>query len=276
MKLGLIGCGKVGTTIFYLLKNHHKIVGVYDIKKEDENRARRALGLRSNIPYRDLVAQSEVLFLATPDDKIMAAYRRAKPLIEGEKFIFHFSGLLPARIFPKSKNIHRGSIHPFATFPRLVIPPPRKRYFLFVEGDKRARVIAGQIFKRRYFILTKLNERYKKDYHLIGVLSSNLIVGLISAARKLARKIAWKDEDFYKIVIPIIDETLKNIKRYKLDNALSGPLVRGDIGVIKKHLQALKSDKTLLNIYKAISLNILKDTPKGKSKKALEKMLKGC
>ena len=273
MKIGLIGCGKVGITLFYLLKKDNQIIGVYDINKNREKKARRLLKIKENPSLKDLCKKPEAIFFATPDDQILKAYKKVRSFIKGKKYVFHFSGLLTAAIFPKSKNIYRGSIHPFATFPQVIIPPKQKKYFLFVEGDLAAKKAVGLIFKRRYFIIKTINKRQKINNHLLGVFASNFLVSLVSAIYKLVKKMNWREKDLHEIVFPIIDETLNNIKKYKIKNALSGPLERGDIEIIKRHLMVLKKDKVLLNTYKTLSLNIIKNVLKGKRRTNIEKLL---
>ena len=274
MRIGLIGCGKVGTTLFSLLKKNNQIVGVYDTNKKNQKRALNLMRINENLPLKQLCARSEALFFATPDDEISKAFEKIRPLINHKKYIFHFSGLLPARIFKKSENCYYAALHPFATFPRISIPPARKKYFLFVTGDFQAVKAAEKIFSRKNFTLRKLNKKNKDIYHLIGVFSSNLLVGLISSIHKLSKKINWHDKDFYEMTFPLIQETVDNIKNYKIRNALSGPLERGDIKVIKKHLRTLTKDKDLLSIYKVLSLAILHNVTKCKNRKKVEELLK--
>ncbi len=273
MRIGLIGCGRVGVTLFSLLKKNNHVVGVYDIKKKNEKRALQLLHLRKNQKLHELCRNSDALFFATPDDQVLKAFTRAKPYVQGRKYLFHFSGLLPASIFPRRKDVYRASIHPFATFPEIMIAF-RKKYFLFIEGDKEAKRVAREIFKTKYFTIRNIATKRKALYHLIGVFASNLLIGLLLAVHALTRRIGWKERDFYEVVFSIIEETLGNIKKNQLKNALSGPLKRGDIEVIKKHISTLKGEKDLLNIYKAVSLYVLKNIPTDKKRKQIESLLK--
>ncbi|MCK4672404.1 DUF2520 domain-containing protein [candidate division WOR-3 bacterium] len=273
MNIGLVGCGKVGTTIFYLLKNNNKIIGVYDINKKNEKQALKLLHIKKNLSLKELCAKSQALFFATPDDQILVAYMKAKPFIEDKKYIFHFSGLLSSAIFPKSRNIYRGSIHPFATFPDIVLPPARNKYYLFVEGNEHALRAIKRIFAKRYFNIKKLKSCQKTKHHLLGVFSSNLLVGLVSAIYGLAKDIGWTKKEINDVIMPIIEETLHNIRGKGLNNALSGPLERGDIEVIKKHLSTLKKNKDLSNIYRTLSLVVLKNVMKGEKRKKIEELL---
>ena len=273
MRIGLIGCGRVGITLFSLLKKSNHVVGVYDIKKRNEKRALQLLHLRKNQKLHELCRNSEALFFATPDDQVLKAFMRAKPYVQGRKYLFHFSGLMPASIFPRRKDVYRGSIHPFATFPA-IMTAPRNKYFLFIEGDKEAERAAREIFKTKYFMIRKIATQRKVLYHLIGVFASNLLIGLLLAVHTLTQRIGWKEHDFYEVVFSIIEETLGNAQKNQLKNALSGPLKRGDIEVIKKHVSILKEEKDLLNIYKALSLYVLQNIPTDKKRKEIESLLK--
>jgi predicted short-subunit dehydrogenase-like oxidoreductase (DUF2520 family) len=272
MKIGLIGCGKVGVTMFHLLKKNNQIVGVYDIDKRKEKRALQLLHVKKNVSLNNLCRESEALFFATPDDKLSEAYKRARSFMSGKKYLFHFSGLLSSKIFKKSRNAYRASVHPLATFPRIIIPPKRKKYFLFIEGDAQAKMMVRKIFHKSYFIIKNLSKKQKENYHLLGVFSSNLIVGLVSAIFELSKKMRWAEKDFYKILYPLIEETLDNIKKYKIKNALSGPIQRDDINIIRKHLHALRKNKNLSDTYKILSLNIINNVLKKKNE--IERLLK--
>lgn len=273
MKIGLIGCGKVGTTLCYLIKRRNHLVGVYDIKRHKEKRALRLLGIKHNIPFKELCRKSEILLFATPDDEIVHAFKKAQPFLYGKKYVVHFSGLLPASIFSQQPHVYRCAVHPFATFPRILIPPARRNYFLFMEGDPAALATVRKIFPKKYFTLRTIQKSDKVTYHLTGVFSSNLLIGLMAATYTLTKKIHWSEKDFYEVVVPLIEETLNNVKKFKLENALSGPLERGDVEVIETHVKMLKKNKNLMRIYKTLSLSILKILTRKKRGKATKKLL---
>jgi predicted short-subunit dehydrogenase-like oxidoreductase (DUF2520 family) len=54
---------------------------------------------------------------------------------------------------------------------------------------------------------------------------------------------------------------------------LSGPIPRGDIETIEKHLKALKKDKRLLKIYRELSLFIVENLTSGSKNRRLKKIL---
>lgn len=273
MRIGLIGCGRVGVTIFIILKKRHNVVGVYDINKKHEHIAIRLLGLRKNPSYRELIERCEVLFLATPDDALVKAYKNMYDYLSGPKYVLHFSGIMPADILPKKKNIYRASVHPFATFPEIAIQARKQPFVLSIEGDRAAVNMTRRIFTSKHFTLKRLRKQDKTFYHLIGVFSSNLLVGLLAAISDIARKVNWKEDEIRQLVYPIIEETMKNIKKHGLRHSLSGPLSRGDVKTVKTHLDALRKNKNLLKIYKEISLYITESLISEHKRRKLKKIL---
>jgi len=274
MRIGLIGCGRAGVTIFNLLKRNNRIVGVYDIRKNNERTAARILRIKNNPTYKKMISQSEALFIATPDDEILNAYDKMRKHARERKYVYHLSGVLPADIMPRVKNISRASAHPFATFPAITTPSGRKRFTISIEGDPPAVRSARAIFHKNNFTLKRIKKKDKTIYHLVGVFSSNLLVGLVSSIQKLTNRIDWHEEEFEQMIFPIIEETVDNLKQHGVQDSLSGPLRRGDLGIIEKHLRALKNEKNLLNIYKTLSRSLVDGMSDGKRKRALKKILR--
>ncbi len=273
MKIGLIGCGRVGLTIGYFLRKKNLLYGIFDKDKNALKRAIKILKIKKNPDYADLIKSSRILLFATPDDEIINAYNKAKKYITEKKYIFHFSGLLPAEIFPKRRNIYRASIHPFATFPKFVMPSVRDRYILFVQGDKESIEIARAIFSENNFSIRKIKKRQKPLYHLLGVFSSNFVAGLSEAIQMLIKKLGWKKEEFIMIALPMILSSLNNVAKYGVKMGLSGPVIRGDVKTIEKHLKTLRSNPELYDTYRSLSHLIIKYAPVQRQK-ALKRILK--
>ena len=273
MNIGLIGCGKVGVSLFHTLKRKNRIVGVYDIKKNNQRRAVKLLRLSKNPGYEEICLKSQAIFFATPDDGIKKAFVKAEPLLKGKKYVFHFSGLLPSTIFKKKKNIYRASVHPFTTFPKIVLASAREKYNVFIEGDKLAIKAAKEIFKGQNFRIKQIKIQHKLKYHLIGVFSSNLLVGLVAVIEKLSKEIGWTKKDRNVLISSIMKTTLNNVVRNGVTDSISGPLERGDIQTVEKHLKLLKKNRNLLNIYRTLSLAILENIADNSDKNKFKDLL---
>jgi predicted short-subunit dehydrogenase-like oxidoreductase (DUF2520 family) len=272
MNIGLIGCGKVGVTMCYFLKKSHAITGIYDSSKARERIGLRILRLRNNPGLDAIIKKSDAILIATPDDEIAKISSELIPRLIKPTLICHFSGLLSAEVIPKHRYARRVSLHPFATFPCLAIPPREKKYLMLCQGDRKARELAGSIFKKPHFTISHIPHRHKVWYHLLGVFSSNLLVALMKAADDIARGARINPARAQKMVIGLIRQTLDNVADLGLDNALSGPVRRGDIKTIEQHLKHLRSNKPLLRIYCALSAYLAGLSEKTSQRQVLKKI----
>ncbi len=267
MKIGLIGCGRLGLTIGHFLSKTNNLHGIYDISRIRLYRAIKILKIQKNPNYRDLIRECDILLFATPDDKILNAFKRASKYITSKKYVFHFSGLLPAEIFPKSQNLFRGSLHPFATFPQKSIQHRRKKYSLFFQGDSPCFRLIRIMFPKKDFVIHSITSEQKPIYHLIGIFSCNFIVALSEVIRHLAKNLKWTERDFKELILPLMMDTIVNIREYGIKGGLSGPMVRGDIESIKQHLAILRNEQIIRNLYCSLSQIIIKYAPINKRRK---------
>ena len=67
-------------------------------------------------------------------------------------------------------------------------------------------------------------------------------------------------DDGFQAMLPLIEGTLSNILRMGTAKALTGPIIRGDSGTIRRHLQALKKPelKDIESLYRQMGLHTLK------------------
>jgi len=273
MNIGLIVCGKVGVTMCYFLKKSHAITGIYDPSKARERAGLRILRLRNNPGLDAIIRKSDAILIATPDDEIAKTSLKLIPRLTKPTLICHFSGLLSAEVIPKHRCAWRVSMHPFATFPCLAIPPREKKYLMLCQGDRKARELAGSIFRKPHFTIRHIPRQHKAWYHLLGVFSSNLLVGLLKAADDIACGPRINPTRARKMAIGLMNQTIMNVADLGLDNALSGPVKRGDIKTIEQHIRILRKNKPLLRVYRALSAYLIGLSEKPSRRPALKKVL---
>ena len=146
MKIGIIGAGKVGTSLAaVLIKKGFSIVAVSDTMEASLKTAEKYLGkdviyTRNNM---DVVNASEAIAITTQDRVIqdVAGEINAKAERLDGKLIFHTSGADPSSVLLPldTKGAFLGSLHPLQTFPDIdsaigVLPDT----CIFIEGDEGA------------------------------------------------------------------------------------------------------------------------------------------
>lgn len=73
-------------------------------------------------------------------------------------------------------------------------------------------------------------------YHASGVIASNYLVVLAAQAAALLEQAGFDRDGARDALIPLMRGTLDNLAEQGVDNALSGPLRRGDVGTVERHL----------------------------------------
>jgi len=59
-------------------------------------------------------------------------------------------------------------------------------------------------------------------------------------------------------LLPLLQGTVNNLRRLGLPDALTGPIARGDLGTVRRHLEALEaSAPDLLPVYRELGLRAI-------------------
>ncbi len=255
MKIGIIGAGRVGKCLAYLLKEDFEIIGLSSSEQElSEFLNFKIFSKEKNI---FIVENSEIVFITTPDDLIEKTCNEIFSNNKiSKKFVFHCSGCHSSEILKKAKNnkCFIGSIHPLQSVPNFEqgIKNLKNAYFC-IEGDVEAQEIAKKIVNSisgKYFTI---NSEFKPLYHLGAVFSSNFINTLIFITCEIYKKIGISDnyEKIVEIIKPLFNGTINSINNSGVIKSLTGPVVRGDIITIEKHLDSIKKFyPEILEIYK--------------------------
>jgi predicted short-subunit dehydrogenase-like oxidoreductase (DUF2520 family) len=148
-----------------------------------------------------------------------------------------------------------GTFHPLVPFTDPEISAElMKKGWIGIDGDIAAknasRRLAGHIGARTLDI----PPGRKGAYHAAAVISSNFPVVLASVATHLLNGIGVPEASALGAVESLMMGAFANMRQAMPDDALTGPVVRGDPDAIDKHLRALKSSGATLAVYKALSL----------------------
>ena len=76
-------------------------------------------------------------------------------------------------------------------------------------------------------------------------------------------------------MMPILLRTLANYQCLGPARSFSGPIVRGDVGIIRSHLQRLRKVPQVREVYLALARLALRHLPAG-NRKQLERLLRSA
>ena len=78
-------------------------------------------------------------------------------------------------------------------------------------------------------------------YHASAVMSCGAIVALLRSAASLWQKMGVDEETAFRSIIPLARATLENAAALGPEAAITGPVVRGDVVTLRRHLAALQA-----------------------------------
>jgi predicted short-subunit dehydrogenase-like oxidoreductase (DUF2520 family) len=285
-RVSIIGTGRLGTSLgLALSKKGFTIGGLVDRSLYRAKRSRRIIGAgRATTLAASAVARADLVIIAVPDEDIASV---AKTLARTAgpwqaKTVFHTSGIRPSRdLAPlKARGAFCASFHPVQSFPRMDMPPSHfQNIFIGLEGDEKAVLRAKTISRKlggRPFLLRAGD---KSLYHAACSMTSNLVIPVIHMAGDLLRKIGVPDRDTASLLFPLLAGTLRNVKHLGGAGALSGPISRGDVSTVKRHLSALGRFPSARALYRILGAEALRLVPKKKLPpgkiRTLRKLLEG-
>jgi len=93
----------------------------------------------------------------------------------------------------------------------------------------------------------------KVIYHAAAVIACNYLVTLVKLATDLWQTFNVPPSQATQALLPLLRGTLNNIDTVGIPQCLTGPIARGDIGTINKHLDALQQTAPhLLSTYREL------------------------
>jgi predicted short-subunit dehydrogenase-like oxidoreductase (DUF2520 family) len=170
--------------------------------------------------------------------------------------VLHCSGALPSSVLDAAQNrqAHIGSMHPLQSFASLTeAVRSLKKINWAIEGNKRAIDVMQRLIASLGGHHELIDVENKVLYHAGAVMASNYLVVLQELAQQLLIKSGLPLEIARQGLLTLMQGTLDNLKKVDTIEALTGPIVRGDLETLKKHLSAIShSNPQLEEIYKKL------------------------
>jgi len=243
MKFGVIGTGVVGTTLAVkLTAAGHQCIGVNT--RSDRSYANFSKYLRqARLPLEQLVPQAEVLFITTQDDMIARVAEQCivKGLYREGQVWVHCSGALEADVLKagcRDLPFKCLSLHPLQAFADVPTALELMTGTHFgIEGDVPE--FGEQLVRDLGGVPHRVEGKHKALYHAGAVTASNYLVTLASLAVELLTQAGMNREEALTSFLPLMQGTLANLERTGLPDALTGPIARGDVQVVKRHLEVM-------------------------------------
>ena len=270
----IVGPGRLGSALtFSLVQAGYQIDELVSRERaESLRRARQIAGKlhsKANTLSRAKL-ESSVVWICVGDSAIRGCAEtlaRREDLLWKGKLVFHSSGALSSdELSPLRKcGASVASVHPMMSFVHAAKPSLAGVTFA-LEGDSAAIRAARKIVRDLKGEVISIAKADKVLYHAWGGFSSPLIIAELAMADLVAKQIGLSPAKARKTLAPILRQTVENYIAHGSAAAFSGPLVRGDVATIARHLEALKAVPQAREVYLSLARAALDQLPVGNAK----------
>ncbi len=257
MRIGIIGAGKVGCA---LASKGFTISGVYSRSRESTGFLCDVIGTTFENSIQQTIRLSEVVLLTVPDSAIQLMAEAVTSYADIDdmkgKVFMHCSGALSSDVLEaiSRRGGYTGSLHPIQTFAGRQEGWKGMEGICFgFEGSSQARACGDEIARAFNGTMLEIESSSKSLYHAAACILSNYTVTLSHLTGMLLDRIGIHQGEGLKAFSPLLQRTVGNILESGSINSLTGPISRGDVGVVESHIRALSIEEPeVVEVYKAL------------------------
>lgn len=271
----LVGAGNLSHALGPALKAAGYRIEAVAARANAESR-RRAKSLAKKLGAKwcgleQVAPASDVIWLLHTDDALGETARTlARKSGWRGKVVLHSSGALSSDVLAplRGAGAHAASLHPMMTFVPGTAPDMSKVPFA-VEGDRQAVIVAKHIAAKLGAEVFPIRKSAKVLYHALGSFSSPMLVATLVTAERVGQFAGLTLSQTRKVMAAILQQTLKNYLESGPAAAFSGPIKRGDLETVRRHLRELIRVPEAGAVYRALVRSALRDLPSTRKKELL-------
>lgn len=265
----LVGFGRVGGALALGLR-----AAGWDLTvlPRSPDSVRRAAALKIVLADHEDLRTAQICILAVPDSAVVPAMELVEEDLGPSTALVHCSGALPLTVLSSKAKRPLGSFHPLAA----ISDHKDSLAGHAVALASTDRALHGHLVRLAEALEMspiEVPETGRAAYHAGAVLSAGLFVALLEGAVSALQEAGIDREVALKALLPLSGSALRGVQARGLEKGLTGPVVRGDVGVVHAHLEALPSE--LGGLYRLLSrraLRLTRNLPP-ETRLALERLL---
>lgn len=255
-RVAILGAGRAGASLHRLLREaNYEVVALWTRSDASAERARSEGFPVVSGALPASLGRAELVFLAVADDAVGAVARElaAKGLPQSA-VVAHLAGSLDLTpLDPLRKaGLAVGSLHPLVSIASRTTPLAGA--WCAVEGsDVRAAAMLERVASSLgLHVLHPKGDRAR--YHAAACLVGNFPQALMELAIEQLGKAGIAPTDARAALAPLLESATRNAMTRTGPDALTGPIARGDVAVVRKHLDALADTPRAEAAYRALGV----------------------
>ena len=265
-RVAIVGAGNLGTALALALHGSGYAIDSVVVRSRG-GPLRKARNLAKRVGARAATDLSEVraelIWICVPDSSIA---RVARSLADQTKWkgkaAVHSSGALTSDelLVLRERGAAVASVHPLMTFVRGSRPALTGVPFA-IEGDAAALRVARRVVRDLGGHDYLIRKKDKASYHAWATFASPLFTALLATTEQVAPLAGVSRKAARQRMIPILQQTLANYAAFGATGSFSGPIVRGDVDTVKRHLHVLRGMPAAREVYLELARAALQYLP---------------
>lgn len=257
-RVSIIGTGNVAWHLAPVLENAG--YGVYEIYGRNLKKAKALVSrlyeaeIKKDLDFSD--SKSDIFIIAAADDAVEEIAQEIS-LPNESAILVHTSGSLSAGILSYAATEHIGIFYPLQSFSKRNsidfsgVP-------ICIEGESNlTRGVLSEVANAISSKVVSLNSDQRLALHVAAVFANNFVNHFI----RLSDDVLKKNNLDKDLLYPLLSETLSKALKLGAHNAQTGPAKRHDFLTLDRHLEYLKSDEELAEVYRIVSQHIVDTYP---------------
>lgn len=199
--------------------------------------------------YSSINTSADLYFICVKDDAMIEVVKHLIPLnLKG--LVIHTSGSMKLSVL-KNTSPNIGVYYPLQSFSASDNINWKNTPILIEANSKKSVSLLKSIATSVSDTVKIINSEKRLQFHLAAVFACNFTNALYHVAFGLIEtNLSKKDSN---LLLPIMAQSFHKLSIMTPKLAQTGPAMRKDTVVIKKHLELLKSNKQLSAVYKLLS-----------------------
>lgn len=242
--IAIIGSGNTAWVLAKLLFQHHLIINTIISKNTETG---NGLAIEVNAKFKtqlEFEPTTQLILICTTDSEIEKIAFQIK---NTNALVCHCAGSISIDVLQNLKKY--GVFYPLQSLSKTISKENIEIPFLIeantTENELLLKDLCHQIHQNSQIATSEA----RLQYHLAAVFANNFSNAMYTAAYNLLEN---KNLDF-KLLLPLILQTVEKLKYQTPHKNQTGPALRGDEITMEKHLELLKNETLLTEIYKIIS-----------------------
>ncbi|MFI9452823.1 Rossmann-like and DUF2520 domain-containing protein [Amycolatopsis sp. NPDC052450] len=245
LAVGVVSAGRVGSVVGAALSRAgHTVVAASGLSNASVRRAEQLLPDVPLLPPDEVARRADLVLLALPDDALAGMVRGlvATGSLRAGQIVVHTSGSHGIDVLAPAAEAGALplALHPVMTFTGRAEDLDRLAACSIgvtaTEGDEAAWNVGEALTVEMGAEPVRVPDEARALYHAALAHGANHLMTLVADCAELLREAGIAQPE--RLVAPLLSAALDNVLRHG-DRALTGPVARGDLGTVRKHLAVL-------------------------------------